>query len=205
MPPHHQKRKCAYKAKFALPDHVKTLAVAPLTGKTQSDAGYSAEASAGFVRALSAAGQHGKRFALCEDGQVRRAVRVLGISGPIDSDAAARIGKAASADAVIHGTLSTTSRQGTDSPLPGSAHRKLYALVNIDLVITDLIMPGMNGKELAKKIDEISDSIKVIFTSGYTEEYITDNDIISQEDNFLQKPFTINMIAQKVRETIDFE
>ncbi len=79
------------------------------------------------------------------------------------------------------------------------------ATENIDLVITDLIMPGMNGKELAKKIAEISDSIKVIFTSGYTEDYITDNDIIAQEDNFLQKPFTINMIAQKVRETIDFE
>jgi two-component SAPR family response regulator len=66
-------------------------------------------------------------------------------------------------------------------------------------------MPGMNGKELAKEIAKISDSIKVIFTSGYTEEYITDNDIIAQEDNFLPKPFTINMLAQKVRETIDFE
>jgi PAS domain S-box-containing protein len=79
------------------------------------------------------------------------------------------------------------------------------ATEDIDLVIADLIMPGMNGKELADKIAEISDSIKVIFTSAYTEEYITDNEIIAQEDNFLPKPFTINMLAQKVRETIDFE
>jgi CheY-like chemotaxis protein len=73
----------------------------------------------------------------------------------------------------------------------------------IELIITDLIMPGMNGKELAQKIHEFKKSIKILFTSGYEEAYIADNEIISNSDNFLQKPFTIRDLAEKVRCILD--
>ncbi len=72
-----------------------------------------------------------------------------------------------------------------------------------DLIVTDLIMPGMNGKELSQKVEKISNSIKVLFTSGYEEAYITDNEIIGNEDKFLQKPFTIKQLAEKVRSILD--
>ncbi len=72
-----------------------------------------------------------------------------------------------------------------------------------DLIITDLIMPGMNGKELSQHVEKISNSIKVLFTSGYEEAYITDHEIIGNEDNFLQKPFTIKLLAEKVRSILD--
>jgi len=74
---------------------------------------------------------------------------------------------------------------------------------DFDLIITDLIMPGMNGKELSQQVEKISSSIKVLFTSGYEEAYITENEIIGNEDNFLQKPFTIKLLAEKVRSMLD--
>ena len=76
---------------------------------------------------------------------------------------------------------------------------------SIDLVVTDLIMPGMNGKELAEKIYAISKKIRVLFTSGYTEEYIYDKNLIGDGSNFIQKPYSIRTIAEKVRNMLDTE
>jgi PAS domain S-box-containing protein len=70
---------------------------------------------------------------------------------------------------------------------------------NIDLMITDLIMPGMNGKVVAEKVVKLSDSIKIIYTSGYSEESINGEKIVFDEARFLQKPFTIKMLAEKVK------
>lgn len=84
-------------------------------------------------------------------------------------------------------------------------YHSITASEKIDLVLTDLIMPGMNGKELSEKISEISTAIKVLFTSGYTEEYIFDKNLISDESNFIQKPFSIRTIAEKVRNMLDTE
>ncbi len=73
---------------------------------------------------------------------------------------------------------------------------------NIDLMITDLIMPGMNGKVVAEKIVKLSDSIKIIYTSGYSEESINGENIVFDEAKFLQKPFTIKMLAEKVKKIL---
>jgi PAS domain S-box-containing protein len=69
----------------------------------------------------------------------------------------------------------------------------------IDLMITDLIMPGMNGKVLADKISKMSDTIKILYTSGYSEDHINGENIVLEEETFLQKPFTIKTLAEKVR------
>jgi CheY-like chemotaxis protein len=69
-------------------------------------------------------------------------------------------------------------------------------------MITDLIMPGMNGKVLADKIVQLSDSIKIIYTSGYSEDYLDGENIIFEESRFLQKPFTIKMLAEKVKHVL---
>jgi PAS domain S-box-containing protein len=73
---------------------------------------------------------------------------------------------------------------------------------SINLMITDLIMPGMNGKVLADKIVQLSDSIKIIYTSGYSEDYLDGENIIFEESRFLQKPFTIKMLAEKVKHVL---
>ncbi len=69
----------------------------------------------------------------------------------------------------------------------------------IDLLITDLIMPEMNGDDLAKEIKKIHPDIGVIFISGYTDNHIVHNGILEKGANFIQKPFNIQKLARKVR------
>ncbi|HPU29904.1 MAG TPA: PAS domain S-box protein [Syntrophorhabdaceae bacterium] len=73
----------------------------------------------------------------------------------------------------------------------------------IDLLITDVIMPEMNGKELSKMLLSIKPDLKCIFMSGYTNNAIIHNGIIESGISYLQKPFTLHELSSKVRETIE--
>ncbi|MBS1793421.1 MAG: PAS domain S-box protein [Acidobacteria bacterium] len=75
--------------------------------------------------------------------------------------------------------------------------------LRIDLLLTDVVMPEMNGRELWQKLAETSPQIKVLFTSGYTDDMVVRNGITNEEANFLQKPFSIDTLMQKVREVLD--
>ncbi len=73
----------------------------------------------------------------------------------------------------------------------------------IDLVITDLIMPEMGGKELAEKAKQAVPECKILFISGYSEDLLFKEDSCRENMHFLPKPFTIFELAQKVRSIID--
>jgi|WetSurMetagenome_2_1015567.scaffolds.fasta_scaffold00135_15 two-component system, cell cycle sensor histidine kinase and response regulator CckA len=73
----------------------------------------------------------------------------------------------------------------------------------IDLLLTDVIMPGMNGKELYKTLKRDRPAIKALFMSGYTDNVIGRHGIIDEGVNFLQKPFSIAALSQKVRSSLD--
>ena len=75
----------------------------------------------------------------------------------------------------------------------------------IDLLITDIVMPEMGGRELSEKVTTRCPHIKVLFTSGYTDDGIIRHGIIDQGKNFLQKPFTFDGLARKVRSVLDQE
>lgn len=75
--------------------------------------------------------------------------------------------------------------------------------IKIDLIITDLIMPEMNGKELALEVGKILPKVRVLFTSGYTEDHIVNSGSLDRGIYFLQKPYSIQMLAKKVREVLD--
>ena len=72
----------------------------------------------------------------------------------------------------------------------------------IHLLITDVVMPGMSGLELSKKITAKMPQTKLLFMSGYTADIITNHGILADNLNFLQKPFSINELAEKVREVL---
>ena len=61
---------------------------------------------------------------------------------------------------------------------------------DIDLLLTDMTMPEMNGRELADAVRKNRSSIKIIFMSGYMDEAIVQHDMLDKSMNFLQKPFT---------------
>jgi CheY-like chemotaxis protein len=73
----------------------------------------------------------------------------------------------------------------------------------IHLLLTDVIMPGMNGRELAQRISEIRPNVKVLFMSGYTENVIGHNGILDAGVRLLQKPFNLRDLRSKVREVLD--
>jgi CheY-like chemotaxis protein len=72
----------------------------------------------------------------------------------------------------------------------------------IDMVITDVVMPGMGGRELVKRLAETRPETKVLYLSGYTEDAIVNEGTIESGTAFLQKPFTLLNLSRKVREVL---
>ena len=72
----------------------------------------------------------------------------------------------------------------------------------IDLVITDVVMPQMSGKELRDKLIARSTDMKILFMSGYTSNIIAQHGVLEEGMQFIQKPFSINMLSEKVKQMI---
>jgi CheY-like chemotaxis protein len=73
----------------------------------------------------------------------------------------------------------------------------------IHLLLTDVMMPGISGRELAKRITSRHPHIRVLYMSGYTNNVIAEDGLLEAGLSFLQKPFTPQTLVQKVRETLD--
>jgi two-component system cell cycle sensor histidine kinase/response regulator CckA len=72
----------------------------------------------------------------------------------------------------------------------------------IQLLITDLVMPGMNGRDLAERLHSLYPDIKILFSSGYTANVIGQRGVLGEDVNFIQKPFSMRDLAVKVREVL---
>lgn len=72
----------------------------------------------------------------------------------------------------------------------------------IDLLITDVIMPEMNGVELAKKLQEVNQDLHCLFMSGYTDDIINNHKYLHGKLFFIPKPFTSKQLGEKVREAV---
>jgi len=73
----------------------------------------------------------------------------------------------------------------------------------IHLVLTDVIMPGMNGRELAKRLQALSPNIKCLFMSGYTANVIAEHGVREEGLHFIQKPFSMEELADKLRRGLE--
>jgi signal transduction histidine kinase len=74
---------------------------------------------------------------------------------------------------------------------------------DIHLLMTDVVMPEMNGRDLAQKLASIKPGMKYLFMSGYTANVIAHRGILDEGVRFLQKPFSMTTLAEKVREAIE--
>jgi PAS domain S-box-containing protein len=72
----------------------------------------------------------------------------------------------------------------------------------IDLLVTDVVMPELNGRELAERLSVLRPGIQILYISGYTDHDVLDG-IVGPGNNFLQKPFTPESLASKAREALD--
>lgn len=105
-------------------------------------------------------------------------------------------------------TLSTAMLTGLGyTVLPANSPDEAIKLadgnqVKIDLLLTDIIMPGMNGRDLSQQLLLTHPDMKCLFMSGYTADVITERGKVDEGMCFLQKPFTIKSLAAKVREAL---
>ncbi len=74
---------------------------------------------------------------------------------------------------------------------------------NIDLLLTDVVMPEMNVKELSERIPEFMPGLKHIYMSGYTADVIARQAFLIEGGKFPSKPFSLKDLADKIKETLD--
>jgi CheY-like chemotaxis protein len=73
----------------------------------------------------------------------------------------------------------------------------------IHLLLTDVVMPGMSGRELAEHITRGRDGTRVLYMSGYTDDAVLRHGVLEQGTAYIQKPFTPDILARRVREVLD--
>ena len=75
----------------------------------------------------------------------------------------------------------------------------------IDLLITDVVMPGLDGPTMIRQVRETHPDLKVVFISGYTEDSFRKRLDVAEDIHFLPKPFTLQQLASKVKEIMEGE
>ena len=110
-------------------------------------------------------------------------------------------------EAVRKGTHRVLERYGYTVLEAGSGHEAVGVARNhagvIQLLLCDVVMPGMSGREAARQLAVMRPGVRTLFLSGYTRGAITDRDALAPDTAFLQKPFTADALAGKVREVLD--
>jgi hypothetical protein len=73
----------------------------------------------------------------------------------------------------------------------------------VDLLLTDVVMPQISGRELAERLADDNPGLRVLFMSGYSDEAVYRHGVLSPDAAFIEKPFTERTLTRKVREVLD--
>jgi CheY-like chemotaxis protein len=85
----------------------------------------------------------------------------------------------------------------------GEEAARLCLASSVDLVLTDVVMPGLNGRALAERLGDVAPGMPILFMSGYSDEAVHRHGVLGERSAFLEKPFTERALARKVREVLD--
>lgn len=98
----------------------------------------------------------------------------------------------------VHGYKVLAARTPNEAMVLAKEHT-----VALNLLITDVVMPEINGKELAARVHALNPDIKILFMSGHTADVIAHRGVLEEGINFIQKPFSTKNLAAKVRAVLD--
>lgn len=124
---------------------------------------------------------------------------------PLDKGSGQRILVAEDDPAVLASTSESLRELGYSVIAAGGARealRRLEAEPDIALLMTDVVMPEMNGRQLAEAAVTLRPTLKVLYTTGYTRNAVVHNGVLDRGTALLQKPFTLEDLARKVSETL---
>ena len=110
------------------------------------------------------------------------------------------------ADALRELARRLLQRQGYKALVASNAEEALRFFeqhASIDVLLTDVVMPGTSGPELTRQLLELQPALKVIYMSGYTEDSIVQHGVLKPGIAFLHKPFTAEVLGRKLREVLD--
>ena len=85
----------------------------------------------------------------------------------------------------------------------GAEEAERICTADVDLLLTDVVMPGVNGRALAERLAVTAPAMRILFMSGYSDEAVYRHGEISPNASFIEKPFTDRTLARKVREVLD--
>jgi two-component system, cell cycle sensor histidine kinase and response regulator CckA len=112
-----------------------------------------------------------------------------------DADALRKLARSFLVD---HGFEVITASNGEEAAEVARNHHG-----RIDLLLTDVVMPGMNGRLLADRLLSKRPGLKVVFISGYTDSFIAGHGVLEPGTHLLHKPFTEDALIRKIREVLD--
>jgi len=112
-------------------------------------------------------------------------------------------------DDIVRGLISSVLKSYGYTVLEAKNGKEALSLIEkpparpIDLLITDVVMPGMSGRMLVDKITQHHSDMKILYISGYTDNTIIHHGVLDEGVPFLQKPFTPHVLASKIREILE--
>jgi len=108
-------------------------------------------------------------------------------------------------DHIVRGLVAETLQDAgfevIEAALP-SAALELVETEDFDLLLTDIVMPEMNGRELARRILELRPGLRVLYTSGYAADVVSERGALDEGDAFIQKPYPTAALVEAVRELL---
>jgi CheY-like chemotaxis protein len=103
---------------------------------------------------------------------------------------------------VVQGHLSDAGYRIFEAEDGREALEVLERIGSVDLIITDVVMPGISGRELAQQLLHIGHRARILYMSGYADIAIGRHGVVDANTPFLQKPFTPDALSRKVKEVL---